>query len=176
VTELLDQPLDWTHRTVDVPKGGLARTRAVTDDERTAIIALIGLLSLERLEARYRIEAIAGNAYKLTGRVSAAVEQACIISLEPVADTVDADFDVEFWPDIKTADNDEDASVLGGPDIEPLERGIIPVGRIVYESFAAALDPYPRRPDAEFNWQDPKAPAPEKASPFAALSKLKDKG
>ncbi len=176
MTELLDGPLNWTVKTVEVPAAGLERTRAATAEERAAMIAALGLLELDHIEARYRIAALAGNGYKLSGRVSAAVVQPCIISLEPVADTVDADFDVEFWPEVKAADNDEDASILGGPDIEPLERGIIPVGRIVYETFSAGLDPYPRRPDAEFKWQDPKAPDPEKANPFPALSKLKDKG
>ena len=32
--------------------------------------------------------------------------------------------------------------------------GIIPVGRIVFETISAGLDPYPRKPGAEFTWAD----------------------
>jgi hypothetical protein len=53
-----------------------------------------------------------------------------------------------------------------------LEHGLIPVGRIVFESLSASLDPYPRSEGAEFTWQDPKSESA--ANPFAALSKLKD--
>jgi hypothetical protein len=82
---------------------------------------------------------------------------------------------VRCRPKVETADNDEDASVLAGPDVDVLERGIVPVGRIVFETLSASLDPYPRRPDAEFTWRDPQAGEPEKSNPFAALSKLKDR-
>ena len=67
------------------------------------------------------------------------------------------------------------ASVLVGPDVDILERGVIPVGRIVFETLSASLDPYPRRPGAEFTWQDQHQVEPEETSPFAVLSQLKDK-
>ena len=57
--------------------------------------------------------------------------------------------------------------------LEKLERGLIPVGRIVFETLASSLDPYPRREGAAFNWQDPQSAGDKKANPFAALSKLK---
>ena len=65
--------------------------------------------------------------------------------------------------------------MLDAPEVEKFEHGIIPAGRIIFETLAASLDPYPRREGVEFNWQDPQATEPEKASPFAVLSKLNDK-
>jgi hypothetical protein len=51
------------------------------------------------------------------------------------------------------------------------------VGRIVYETVSAALDPYPRKSGAEFTWSDPReAEAAARANPFALLKKLKDEG
>jgi hypothetical protein len=170
------EPLnDWTHNVTDIPAGGLDRDREATENERAAIADTLKLLKLGRLVTRYRIKSALGGGYRLSGKVTADVEQACVVTLDPVADRIEAAFDVEFRPQVEAADNDEDASVLAGPDVDALERGIIPVGRIVFETVSASLNPYPRRPDAEFNWQDPHASAPEKASPFAALSKLRDK-
>jgi hypothetical protein len=173
VTDRLD---DWVHNVTDIPTGGLDRRREATEGECMAIADALGILKLGRLQAHYRIRAVAGNGYRLTGNVTGDVEQACVVTLEPVAAKIDAPFDVEFRPQVETADNDEDASVLDGPDVDILERGVIPVGRIVFETLSASLDPYPRRPDAEFRWQDPHANEPEKTSPFAVLSKLKNKG
>ena len=172
VTEPLN---DWTHNVTDVPSGGLDREREATESERSAIAE--ALRPSEAREARCALsyQVRSGGGYRLSGKVTADVEQACVVTLDPVTAKVEAPFDVEFRPQVETADNDEDASVLSGPDVDILERGIVPVGRIVFETVSASLDPYPRRPGAEFNWQDPQASEPEKASPFAALSKLKDK-
>jgi uncharacterized metal-binding protein YceD (DUF177 family) len=172
VTEHLS---NWTHNTTDIPAGGLDRERQATDAERAALAQELDLLKLEQLATRYRIKAVAGGGYRLVGRVTAAVEQACVVTLEPVASKIDAPFDVEFRAQVETADNDEDASVLAGPDVDIMERGVIPVGRIVFETLSGSLDPYPRRPDAAFDWHDPEQGESEKSSPFAALSKLKTK-
>jgi uncharacterized metal-binding protein YceD (DUF177 family) len=57
---------------------------------------------------------------------------------------------------------------------EPLEDGVIDLGGVLIEQFTLALDPYPRAPGASLE-----APAEEgvdkPGSPFAALSKLRDK-
>jgi len=168
------EALDWAHKSVDVPAAGLERKRVATDAERAELAAKLGLIALPRLEVSYRIVGLAGGGYRLTGDVGANVEQACVVTLEPVPGTVDADFDVEFWPEVRSSDNDEDSNILEGPDVEVLDQGVIPVGRIAFETLSASLDPYPRREDAAFDWQDSKAATPEKSGPFAALSKLKD--
>ena len=168
--------LGWTHDVVDIPAAGLTREREATESERQAIAGALGLLALNRLSARYRIEAIAGGGYRLSGRISANVDQACVVTLEPVKARIEEPFSVEFWPHLEAGDSEEDASALAVPEVEKFERGIIPAGRIIFETLASSLDPYPRREGVEFNWQDPHADEPEKASPFAVLSKLKDKG
>jgi hypothetical protein len=167
--------MDWTHSVTDIPANGLVREREATDGEREQIARALGLLKLKKLVARYRIAPLRDGAYRLSGEVRADVEQACIVTLEPVGAVVEAPLEVEFRPKLDATDNDTDASVLSGPDLEILDRGIIPLGRIVFETLSASLDPFPRRPDAEFTWQDPRAEEPEKSSPFAALSTLKDK-
>lgn len=167
--------LDWTEKTTEIPAGGLNRTREATAEELRDVAQELNILSVSNLSSRYRIVSIAGGAYRLTGSLSASVEQACVVSLEPVAGKVEASFDVEFWPELKSEESDEDSSVLSGSDVELLEHGLIPVGRIVFETLSASLDPYPRREGAEFSWEDPKSGQVSTSNPFAALSKLKDK-
>lgn len=168
--------LDWTHNVIDTPAAGLTREREATESERQAIAGALGLLALNRLFARYRIEALAGGGFRLSGKISANADQACVVTLEPVKARIEEPFSVELWPHLEVGGSEEEARALAAPEVEKFERGIIPAGRIIFETLASSLDPYPRREGAEFNWQDPHADEPEKASPFAVLSKLMDKG
>lgn len=171
----MTEPLDWIEKTTDIPAGGLDRVREASAAECEHVARALDIRRVEKLSARYRVASISGGAYRLTGAMSADVEQACVISLEPVESAVKASFDVEFWPDLKPEESEEDASILSGTDVELLEHAIVPVGRIVFETLSASLDPYPRREGAEFTWTDPTSDDEGKHNPFAALSKLKDK-
>ena len=164
---------DWTVATLDIPEGGFSRECAVSPDALDEFASALGMLSLASVLARYRIDRLAGGGYRLHGRLTAKGAQACVVSLEPVPANLDEPFDVEFWPDIPAKDGGEDKSVLEARDVEPLDDAAISVGRIVFETISAALNPYPRKDGAEFNWSDKAQSEPEKVSPFAALAKLK---
>ncbi len=168
--------LDWSHLVTEIPDAGLVIDRTATDNERAALCAELGLMSVSQLTAHYRISRLAGGGYRLTGHVRADVEQPCVVSLVAVADTLDEAFDVEFWPSIDSSEGGQEKSVLDGRDVEQLERGAIDAGRIVFETISSGLDPYPRKSDAAFEWQDQAASKPTTTNPFAALSKLKGKG
>lgn len=166
---------DWSHAVTDIPALGLARERRLTGDGLAPLARELNMLELSSVVADYRIERLAGGAYRLHGRVTADGAQACVVTVERVPTHIDETFDVEFWPDLPDADGGEEKSILDERDVEPLEGGMIPVGRIVFETISAGLDPYPRKPDAAFSWQDKDQPASQNVSPFAALSKLKNK-
>lgn len=166
---------NWVHAVLDIPDGGLKRERAASAEERAAIVTELRLLSLDALDAAYRIDRLAGGGYRLHGRVTAGLEQPCVVTLDPVAQTIDDDFDTEFWPEVVARDGEQDARVLDGRDVETLENGALAAGRVIFETLSAALDPYPRKAGAEFQWQDKAVGEVAKISPFAALSKLKDK-
>ncbi|MEQ1717249.1 MAG: DUF177 domain-containing protein [Hyphomicrobium sp.] len=165
----------WAHATTEIPAGGLSRERAASEAERADIAKALGIPAVERLVARYKITSIAGGGWRLEGTISAAVVQSCVVTLEPVPLTIEERFDVEFWRDKGEPAGGEDKSVLDGPDVEPLDGDDIGAGRIVFETVSGALDPYPRKPGAAFEWQDPAAVEVEKNNPFSVLGKLKDK-
>ena len=166
---------DWDHPIVDIPDGGLAHERNAKPEDLAALAKAFGMLSLTELRAAYRINRLAGGAYRLKGRVVATGEQACVVSVEPVAAKLDEPFNVEFWPGLKDGDGGEDKTILDERDVERLEGGTVAVGRIVFETVSAGLDPYPRKQGAEFEWQEKASAEAQKLSPFAALAKLKDK-
>ena len=103
-----------------------------------------------------------------------------MVTLEPVAQAVSEPVDMEFWPAEQVtpaasgAPGAEIEVALEGP--EPYSGGSVDLGQIAYEVFAAALDPYPRKPGAEFAWASETDRAGEEAEngPFAALKALKE--
>ncbi|HPG90032.1 MAG TPA: DUF177 domain-containing protein [Hyphomicrobium sp.] len=166
---------DWSHAITEIPLQGLSRERRATGDALASLATELGMLELSTVTAHYRIDRLAGGGYRLHGAAAADGAQACVVTVEPVPAHIEDTFDVEFWPDLPEADGGEDKSVLDERDVEALEGGSIPVGRIVFETISAGLDPYPRKPDAEFSWADKAPPEQQNVSPFAALSKLKNK-
>ena len=133
--------LDWTHNVVDIPAAGLTREREATESERKAISERLGFWRSSGSSARYRIEAIAGGGYWLSGKISADVDQACVVTLEPVNARIEEPFSVEFWPDLEPDDSEEDVRALAAPEVEKFERGIIPAGRIIFETLAISARP-----------------------------------
>lgn len=169
-------PLDWSHPITEISDAGLKRERAASANECAALAAALELLEASDINVAYRIDGLPAGGYRLSGRMTAIVAQACVVSLEPVHSELDENFDVEFWPGVDANDAGQDARILEGRDVERLEGGEIPVGRIVFESLSASLDPYPRKSGVKFGWEDAAPAEPEKTGPFAALRRLKDNG
>jgi uncharacterized metal-binding protein YceD (DUF177 family) len=169
-------PLPWSYRTTEVPEGGLRERREASAQERSAVAAELGLLSLDSLVADVAIRALGKGSYRLKGTLTAQLTQACVITLEPVAQRVEDSFDVDFWPPGTLPQSSEDeVEALASAEIEPIEHGRIDAGRIVFETLSAGIDPYPRAPGAAFS--EAAAPTSDQGaeSPFGALKKLKDR-
>lgn len=172
----------WRHHATEVPERGLDMVREASAAERAELASVLDILDCQALTVGYRLRPAAGGRYRLTGSIEAVVTQACIVSLEPVVSEIREQIEEEFWPpEAIVAPDDGEAGerdVLSHAAPEPIEDGEIWVGRVVYEQVAAALDPYPRREDAVFAWQETPEAGGEGAgrdNPFAALARLKDK-
>jgi uncharacterized metal-binding protein YceD (DUF177 family) len=155
--------------------------------ERASLAKRLGILGIDRLEAELKVQRVrAGRAVRVEGRITAALSQACVVSLQPVAQSVDETFVTVFVPaeDMKPLPVDEEGAIdvdAMDPDEEleePLPEGPLDLGELVAQEFAVALDPYPRAPGATFkeNWSAAVPAAPEgKIKPFADLKARLDK-
>ena len=185
-------PLDWSHATTSLPS---PRTfsREATAAGCAAAAGQLGILACDRLTASYTIRPLGGGKYAVSGECRADVQQACVVTLEPVSASLVLPVEVTFVPgsavidpdrrpvrpgsrrDESTADEDGDSEVLALPELEVIENGQVDVGRIIFEVLAAGLEPYPRKPGATFAWEDATAKK-SKVHPFAVLAKLKPQG
>jgi len=170
-------PLGWEHAAADVPATGLHVARAAEPGEREAIARALDLLACTRLEADYTLTPSGDGRYRLRGRLGCEVVQACGVTLEPVAGAVAEELDVPFWPADEIPLPRSGAFDLDGEeDPEPITAGRIAVGRFIYECLAAALDPFPRKPEAALEQSaTPGADgsAGGSGNPFAVLASLR---
>lgn len=172
--------LAWSHVAQDIPQTGLSEVREATPDERARVAVALDLIACASLQAQYTITPTAAGCYRLAGRLRAQVIQTCVVSLDPVDSTLDEPFEAVFWPQERMpAPEKGELAIDDEPEREPMIAGQIAVGRVVFETLAAALDPFPRKPGAILEQEH--APAADAASqgaasPFAVLANLKPKG
>ena len=150
-------------------------TLEATEAERQALATRFGILGIASLRATLRLEPETGGTVRGRGRLAAVVEQACIVTLEPVAQRIDAPLDLRILEEgAAPADEDPDS-----PDEIESEGGQVDLGEAVAEQLSLALDPYPRVEGAalpEMDAEEPETPpeAPEgQPNPFAKLARLK---
>jgi hypothetical protein len=170
----LPVPFAWQLKPEDVPAGGRDLRHEASRTERAALAAALGLEACERLELAGRVRNLGAGAYHLSARLTADVVQACVVTLAPVAATIDEPVEIEFRPPDAVAEQAGALDLETATDIEPIEQGRMNLGRIAVETLSAALDPYPRAPAASFTWRAG-AGAGAPASPFQVLDKLKRK-
>jgi uncharacterized metal-binding protein YceD (DUF177 family) len=149
----------------DIPDTGLHMEIDAPAAARAGVAELADVREVPWLSAVFVVTRRGAGAH-VSGRVSALVGQTCVVSLDPVESQIDEAVEVTFSPPAAAAaaDNDEPP--------EPLVGGRLDLGALATEFLLLAIDPYPRKPGAEF--------APPKVEdtgerPFAALEKLKQR-
>lgn len=167
MTPEFHRPLRWGV----VGAAGRRERLAATPAECAALAERFGILAIASLQAELALRPDRDGAIRAEGRLTAGVTQACVVSLEPVAQHVSAPVLLRFLPPGATPDDDPES-----PDEIETDGDMLDLGEAVAEQLALALDPYPRRPDAALPPEANDAPEPEPPpapSPFAALARLK---
>ncbi|HVI52236.1 MAG TPA: DUF177 domain-containing protein [Candidatus Sulfotelmatobacter sp.] len=149
-----------------------------TEDECRVLAERFGILSIQSLSATVRLRVLpGGDLVRARGSFTAAVHQACVVTLEPVPEAIEESFELLYGPepDEESEEIVVDLEVTDPP--EPIINNSIDIGEAVAEHLALALDPFPRAPGAEFvEVTEEEAPEPEeKPNPFAVLAALKKK-
>jgi uncharacterized metal-binding protein YceD (DUF177 family) len=140
--------------------------------ERAALALRFGILGIGAFTARLRLQPETGGTIRARGRLEATVEQACVVTLEPVVQPVSVALDLRILPDgVEPSDDDPDS-----PDEIESAGGQVDLGEVVAEQLALALDPYPRAEGAVLPALDTAPqpePAPARPNPFAKLANLR---
>ena len=143
----------WTRRLVsaeDVGRSGLALSFKAGIAERKALARRLDLLALDALtaELRFALANDTAGAIRVSGTIDARVTQRCVVTLEPVPQTLRESIDALYVPLPADSSEREVDVPAEGETPEPLPADGIDVAEMVAEHLALCLDPYPRHPDA----------------------------
>ena len=166
---------DFAHRLPLAQLRNGQRVDLVADEaERGAVAQRLGLLGLERFEGHAAL-ARDGEDVRATGRIRAALTQACVATGEPVPAMIDEPFELLFRPEPQSSPDEEIELSEGDLDVIFHDGREIDLGGAMADELALALDPYPRCPGAEDALREAGVISEEQAGPFAALAALKGK-
>ncbi len=139
----------------------------------------LGLLALRKLRFSGELRAEGKADWRLDAKLGATVQQACVVTSDPVITRIDIPVARLFLRDYDADVNAPEAEFDGYVDSEPLESEI-DLGAVMIEALSLAVPDYPRKPDAKLDETVFSAPgtAPmrdEDTKPFASLAALRDK-
>ena len=160
-----------------IPDTGLHRDIEAGPAAREAMAEVGGLREILSANASLDVTPKSGGRFHVTGQVRARVGQTCVVTLDPIENDIDEEVDLIFAPPEQIPDLADlvDEAVESDVEIpdppEPIENGVIDLGRLATDALFLAVDPYPRRPDAVF--EPPVETADPMDHPFAALKALR---
>jgi uncharacterized metal-binding protein YceD (DUF177 family) len=159
-----------------IPDTGLHRGFEASPATRAAMADVAGLREVLSAQASLDVTPKGGGRVHVTGRVQARIGQTCVVSLDPIENDIDEAIDLIFAPPEQIPEMaalvdeaaESDSEIPDPP--EPIENGMIDLGRVATDALFLAVDPYPRKPDAVF---EPLVVAEDPEDhPFAALKAL----
>jgi uncharacterized metal-binding protein YceD (DUF177 family) len=172
-----DEPLAaWSVAVTDIPAAGLERSKSATTQECQVIADTLAIPACESVSFNYAIMPMGDGSYRLKGDLTARVVQQCVVSLEPVVETIEDRVLTDFRPAGDLPDDEGGVVDMEEDyDEEPIIDQSLDIGRIAYEHLASALNPYPRKDGATLDWKPAAETSSASDNPFAVLAKLKDK-
>ena len=178
-------PLTQPYNLSRLGNAGDTVTFTADADQRAAIAVWSGVLSIDSFSATVTLRKLAPTRFGLDFTVTADLQQACVVTLEPVPAHLETRFSRELLfagparrkPDAKPHDKGDESNadlVLDASEeegAEEIESLHFDLAGPVLEEYVLALEPYPRRPGVAFTPQSDASDRPE--SPFAVLKGLK---
>jgi len=160
-----------------IPDTGLHRDIEADQAIRNAVADVGGLREVLSVQASFDVTPERGGRFRVAGNVRARIGQTCVVTLEEMETDIDEPIDLTFAPSEQIPEMSALVDEAGESDEEtpdppePIENGLIDLGRVATDALYLAVDPYPRKPGAVFE------PVVEAADPedhpFAALKALK---
>ncbi len=151
------------------------------DTQRSALAERFDVIAVHKFNGSMTINPW-GDDYKMTASYHAVVDQACVISGQPVSETIDEDFEIIIHvgeePEDQPLDEEE---MLEEDDIEYSLDGKVDVAEIFAQYLATGLNPFPRSEGVDISEMSTPAgvdikteeEVKEASNPFAALKDLK---
>jgi uncharacterized metal-binding protein YceD (DUF177 family) len=178
-TGVTERPDPWRVPVVvaQIPETGLHRDIAADQAVRQALAEMGGLREVLSAQASFDVTPRSGGRFHVAGNVRARIGQTCVVTLEEIENDIDEPIDLIFAPAEQVpqmaalVDEAEESDEETPDPLEPIDNGMIDLGKVAADALFLAVDPYPRKPGAVF---EPVVEAVDPEDhPFAALKALK---
>ncbi len=185
-------PQEWPYiiNSDDVVSKPMRLTISPDELQKKALCKRMALVAIDMLSAELELERNPGNRIiHVRGRLRVHLKQKCIVSLEPVEESIDEEFEGWFADPLQAVsfakakrerlnpqDLQEQPILEEQEDPEPIIDGKIDLGEFTAQFFSLSLNPYPRAAGSEFaSAKLAKEDEPEGIydNPFAALKDWK---
>ncbi|MBT6414892.1 YceD family protein [Candidatus Puniceispirillum sp.] len=137
-----------------------------SEAEIDMLLTRFDYIAVNDLVAELKIRKVARECWDVHGRLTASVVQSCVVTGEPLAESVDFTIEeryVRFFDESTSVEVDLDG-------VEPLKNGFIDLGEMVMQSLALAVTAWPRATDAnEYVELEPV----KRDHPFVGLAAIK---
>ena len=164
-----------------ISETGLHRDLEADQAIRNAVADVGGLREVLSVQASFDVTPASSGRFQVTGHVRARIGQTCVVTLEEIENDIDEPIDLIFAPPEQipqmaalvdeAQENDRESDEETPDPLEPIENGVIDLGRLATDALYLGVDPYPRKADAVF---EPLVEALDPEDhPFAALKALK---
>jgi hypothetical protein len=175
---MTDKPDPWRVPVAveQIAETGLHRDIEANEAIREGIAGLGGLREVLAASASLDVTPMSGGRFHVEGRVRARIGQTCVVTLDPIENDIDEPIDLIFAPPEQIPEMSALVEEAAESDVEipdppePIENGMIDLGRVATDALYLAVDPYPRKPDAVF--EPPVVAEDPEDHPFAALKAL----
>lgn len=165
-------PWSEPFRLAELRREPVARRLAADAEARKRIARDLGLDRLDALQADLEISPWR-DGVQVAGRWTAAYEQTCGVTLEPLPSKIERAFELRFAPADEGKVPREIEELVLDPEAEdppdPLESDRLDLAKLLVEQLALEIDPFPRKPGAVFTPPEEERPP----SPFSVLQDFK---
>ncbi|MGI9399621.1 MAG: YceD family protein [Rhizobiaceae bacterium] len=165
-----------------LPASGFRIGLSPGDKELSALATLAGVSQIGNLAVELMLRRWRRDGVQVEGKITGEIEQPCRLTLEPVIQHLDEEFQVRLVSEnsrLARIDADSDGELILDPEGDDLPDTFtgnrIDLWPIIIEQLILLIDPFPQVPGAvlENIESDSEEPADAKTSPFSVLSKLK---
>lgn len=144
----------------------LSLALSLTPADEASLAERFDFLSVSEVSGSVTVKLCATLCWELTAKVKARIEQACVVSGEPVVTCLSFDVLERFVSESEEIEEIDSTGV----DVERLQDGHIPIGDAISQAIAICAPAYPRSKTAPI-LEEPEVS--RENNPFAKLSELK---
>jgi len=163
-----------------LPAVGFEKIFHASEDQLGFIAETCGLLGADRFLAVVQFKRWRGDGISVSGNIKSEFIQKCIVSLDPIQQELDVDFETKLVPvgsklaiAMEMADGEMIMDFDGDDPPDTFEGREVDVWKIIIEHFNLSIDAYPRASSAQLPEPIEELDAKPSSSPFSALGSLK---